>query len=259
MIRLIRSEVLKLRTTPGPWIVLAVTMAFTALGILGTFAVGGRGHTEFLAPTTVHRLRELLGAGASGGAGGEWMAAVAGALCVTTEFRHKVITTTLLVAPRRERLLAAKSVASILWAVLLAIASLVMVAAMGIPWLVTAGGSLSALLDQSGAVLPGLFAAFALLALFGVGFGTLVKNQVGAVLAIILISFIVEPIIDGIWPWLGRWLPSAAAQAVAGGITHGGGLSLDLLSWWLGTLVLIAWGIVPIVVGYFTTFSRDVT
>jgi hypothetical protein len=32
-----------------------------------------------------------------------------------------------------------------------------------------------------------------------------------------------------------------------------------LLSWWLATIVLAGWGLVPIVVGYFTTFRQDVT
>jgi hypothetical protein len=32
-----------------------------------------------------------------------------------------------------------------------------------------------------------------------------------------------------------------------------------LLSWWLAAIVLAAWGLVPIALGYFTTFKRDVT
>ena len=39
----------------------------------------------------------------------------------------------------------------------------------------------------------------------------------------------------------------------------GKGIRAYLLSWWLGAIVLAAWGVVPVVVGYFTTFSRDVT
>ena len=213
MTRLVRSELLKLRTTPGPWVVLAVTLVFTALGIVLAFLVGGSGpqaHVQFLAPHTVLRLRRLVGAGFTGG--GVWMAAIIGVLCITGEYRHKVITTSLLTAPRRPNLLTAKSVASVLWGVALGLASLVLVAAMGIPLLLSQGGSASALLHQVGPVVPGLLGAFALLALFGVGFGALLKNQVAAVLTVLAIAFIIEPIFDGALPSVGRWLPSAASR-----------------------------------------------
>jgi hypothetical protein len=256
--RLVRAELLKLRTTPGPWIVLGVTLLFTCLGVVAAFLVTGNGpnaSTRFVAPHTVHRLRLLLGAGFA--VGGVWMAAVVGVLSVTTEYRHKVMTTTLLVTPQRARLLVGKGIVSVIWGVLLGLASLVVVAAFGIPLLAAEGGSLSALLRQVGPVVPGLLGAFALLALFGVGFGVLVKNQVGAILSVLVLSIILEPILDGLLPSVGRWLPSAASQAVAGGLAARNDLSL--LSWWLGALVLIAWGVVPAVIGYFVSFRRDVT
>jgi ABC-2 type transport system permease protein len=258
MIRLTRSELLKLRTTWGPWIVLIVTILFTALGIVTAFLiqVGPQNHVEFLAPKTPLRLRRLVGSGFAGG--GVWMAAIIGVLCVTTEYRHKVMTTTLLVTPRRVRLLSAKLAASAILGVLLGIASLLLVGALGLPLFASQGGSMSALFDQAPPVVPGLSAAFALLGLFGVGFGVLVKNQIGAVLAVLGISFIVEPIIDGIVPWIGKWLPSAAAQAVAGGLAPRD-QAANLLSWWLGAVILVAWSLAPAVIGYFVTFRRDVT
>lgn len=260
MIRLVRSELIKLRTTPGPWLVLGLTLLFTALGIVGAFLVGhsGRlhGHVQFIAPHTVHRLRLLVGAGFS--VGGVWMAAIIGVLCVTGEYRHKVVTTTFLVEPRRWRVIVAKSIASVLCGLLLGVASLVLVAAMGVPLLAAEGGSVSALLHQVGPVVPGLLGAFAILGLFGVGFGALVQNQVAGVLIVLAITFIVEPIFDGLLPSVGRWLPSAAASAVAGQLGSEQ-LVPNLLVWWLGVIVLIAWGLVPTVLGYFTTTSRDVT
>ena len=261
MIRGIRSELFKLRTSPGPWVVLGAALLFTVLGIIVVFLVnhpgiGGRHHVSFVAPTSVYRLRRLLGAGFA--VGGVWMAAIVGVLCVTGEYRHKVMTTSLLVEPRRWRLLAAKAVASLIWGLGIVVASLLLVGAMGIPLLKTQGGSVSALFNQAGAVLPGFFAAFALLALFGAGLGTLMKNQIAAVVTILAITFIVEPVFDGIFPNVGRWLPFAASAAVAGGLTPAAE-RVYLLSWWLAAIVLAGWGLVPIVVGYFTTFKQDVT
>ena len=257
MIRGVRSELFKLRTSPGPWVVLGTTVLFTALGIVAVFLVNRLGHhVAFVVPTSQYRLRRLMGAGFA--VGGVWMAAIVGVLCVTGEYRHKVMTTSLLVEPRRWRLLASKAIASLIWGLGLGVGSVLIVGAMGIPLLKTQGGSVSDLLNQAGPVLPGFFAGFALLALFGTGFGTLVKNQIAAVVIILAIAFIIEPVFDGLLPQAGRWLPSAAAAAVAGGLIRPAERQI-LLSWWLGAIVLAAWGLVPIVVGYFATFKKDVT
>jgi ABC-2 type transport system permease protein len=257
VIRQVRSELCKLRTAPGPWVALGAALLFTALGIVAAFLLAhGHRHVSFVAPHTVYRLRRLVGAGFT--VGGIWMAAIVGTLCVTGEYRHKTMGTTFLVEPRRWPVLVAKSLTAVLWGVGLAVASLLLVGAMGIPLLDTQGGSASALFGQAGAVLPGLFGAFALLALFGVGFGALVKNQVAAVVTILAITFIVEPVLDGLVPEAGRWLPFAAAGAIAGHLAPTSERAY-LLSWWLGTIVLLAWAVVPIVVGYVVTLRRDVS
>jgi ABC-2 type transport system permease protein len=260
MIRGIRSELFKLRTSPGSWVVLGATLLFTALGIVVVFLVHivghGPGHLRFVAPTSTLRLRRLIGASFT--IGGVWMAAIAGVLCVTGEYRHRFMATSLLVQPQRWKLLSTKAVAAVIWAIGLAIGSLLLVGAMGIPLLSSQGGSVSALFNQVGAVVPGLFATFALLALFGAGLGTLIKNQIAAVVTILAVTFIVEPVFDGLLPHVGRWLPFAASASVAGGLAPRAERVL-LLSWWLAAIVLAAWGLIPIVVGYFVSFKRDVS
>jgi hypothetical protein len=264
VIRVARAELLKLRTTPGPWVVLGVSLVLTALGVLGAF-VSGRAHgPAFRAPVTVDQLRDLVGSGYLGEA--LLMTPILGVLCITAEYRHKVITTTLLNTPRREQVLVGKAVASVIWGIFMCIAGLALVAAMGLPWLSAEGGSVSALLRQVGPVVPGLLADFALFALFGLGIGILLKNQVAGVLVTIGGTFIIEPIVYQLFRHLLQidldWLPSMAAASVAGGLTRGNGhgsSQMVMLSWWTGALVLLAWGLGPAVIGYFTTFRRDVT
>jgi hypothetical protein len=266
MMRVIRAELFKLRTTPGPWVVLIVTLVLTALGIITAFVITVGGKGMFIAPFTTPQLRELVGAGYGAGT---VMAPIAGVLCITTEYRQKVLTTTLLVTPRREVVIFAKGVASAVWGLLLAIAGLALVAAMGIPLLVTQGGSVTALLRQVGPVVPGLLGAYVLFAIFGLGIGTLLRNQVAAVILTIVAVVILEPIIVALVHSLAHvdlnWLPSRSAAALAGGLTHSGGGGGDnagagpLLSWWLGGLALLGWGVGTAVIGYFTTFRRDVT
>ncbi len=61
------------------------------------------------------------------------------------------------------------------------------------------GGSFSSLAGQLGAVAPGLILVFALFALLGVGVGSLVTNQVAAIIVCLGWFLIVENIIEAIW------------------------------------------------------------
>jgi hypothetical protein len=62
-----------------------------------------------------------------------------------------------------------------------------------------------------------------------------------------------------------NWLPNSAAAALAGDIARGfaeGGNHDPLrsqLTWWAGGIVMLGWGLIPLTIGYYTTFRRDVT
>lgn len=262
MTGLIRSELYKIYTTAGGYVLIAVTMLLSALGIITSFINDTNGRTHFGAPVGTMELRHLVGAGYSSAI---VLAPVLGVICITSEFRHKLITTTLLVEPRRERVIAAKVVAVVFAALMMCLASFVMVVAMGVPLLASQGGSISSLWRQVGPVVPGLFAAYVLLAIFGLGIGTLVRNQIAGVIVILALTVVVEPLIVLIFKDLVHvtvnFLPSRATAAVAGGLEgrNQAGTSGDLLTWWAGALALIGWGFGTMLFGYFTTFRRDVS
>jgi ABC-type transport system involved in multi-copper enzyme maturation permease subunit len=178
------------------------------------------------------------------------------------------MTTTFVLRPVRTQVLTAKVVVTALWGVLLSLMTLVAVLAVGLPWNAGLGGVTSQVTDQVGAVIPGLIVSAILLALFGLGFGTLVKNQIAAILLTIGGTLILEGLLvalaRAIFHYDLNWLPSAAGAALAGDIARGfgggGGRGAErLLEWWQGGLVMLLWGIVPLTIGYFTTFRRDVT
>jgi ABC-2 type transport system permease protein len=254
-----------MRSMPGTWVVFLLMFPLTALNIIGIFATAGGfpGHTFFYVHGTGQE-RVLLGGGyrAAG-----LLAPVMGVLCITTEYRHKTITTTLVLTPKRERVLLGKILTVSLWAVFMTLLGFVAVLTIGLPWQSALGGSSSAVFDQFGAVIPGLVAALILLALFGLGFGTLVKNQVAGILVTIGGSFILEPLLivlaHQIFHYDLNWLPSGATAALAGASSQGGFNSandvFNLLTWWQGGLAMLGWGLVPLTIGYFTTFRRDVT
>jgi len=93
------------------------------------------------------------------------------------------------------------------------------------------------------------------------------------VIVVILVdSQLIEPTLRVLPVLTGRempvldYLPSAAADSVTGDSflgmmmsqSNGAGLSSGLPAW-AGALVLVAWGLVPAVIGHFTTLRRDVT
>lgn len=263
--RLVRGELFKFRTTPGPWVCLGVVVLLTGLGVTTSFINGHHGVVQFVAPTTTRGLRRLMGAGYTSAV---VMAPVLGVLCITTEYRHRILTSTLLAHPRRADVLTAKILGSAVWGLFMGVVSFAMIAAMGIPLLVAEGGSVSGLLRQVGPVVPGMLAAYVLLAVYGMGIGVLVRNQIAGVILAIGLTLVLEPIIVGIFSSLAHmdvnFLPTRATQALAGGLTPRGpgggtGTASVLLSWWLGAVALVLWGLGTTIIGYFTTFRRDVT
>ena len=148
-------------------------------------------------------------------------------LCITSEYRQKTITTSLVLVPVRSRVLLAKVIATALWSIFIALLGLVAVAAVALPWNAALGGVTSQVTDQIGAVVPGLLASAVLLGLFGLGFGTLVKNQVAAILLTIGGTLILEGILialaKAIFHYDLNWLPNGAGAALAGDIARGFG------------------------------------
>jgi len=268
MINAIRAELIKMRSMPGVWVTFAIAFPLTVLICVAVLAGAGGfpGHTFYFVQTLRQR-RMLLGAGYFAI---EILAPIMGVLCVTGEYRHKTITTTLVLTPVRTRVLGAKVAVVALWSILIALLTLVAVAVVGLPWNAALGGVTSTVTDQVGAVVPGLVASAVLLGLFGLGFGTLVKNQVAAILIVIGGTLILESILialaRAIFHYDLNWLPNAAGAALAGDIARGfggggggGERAFHLLTWWQGGLVMLLWGLVPLTIGYFTTFRRDVT
>jgi ABC-type transport system involved in multi-copper enzyme maturation permease subunit len=262
----LRAELLKARSVPGIWVTFGLSLPLTALVIWATFAVAGgfSGHTyDFM--HSLRLQRQMLD---SGYFGLTFLAPVLGVLCITTEYRHKTITSTLVLTPRRGRVLVSKVLVVALWCAAMVVVSLIAVAAIGFPWNNALGGTVSQLTNQIGATVPGLFGAAILLGLFGLGFGTLVKNQVAGMLFTIGFTFILEPLLvalaHGVIHYDLNWLPSESAQALAGSLARNAfnssqNVNSHLLTWWGGGLVTLAWGLIPLALGYFTTVRKDVT
>jgi ABC-2 type transport system permease protein len=257
----IRSEWLKLRTTAVPWVLSGIALLLTGLGILAIFLGGDNTNQGPLAttgdnvPHTAQQLKNLVGAGLSSG---YLMALLLGALCVTTEFRHKTVTTSFLVEPRRARLIASKLLTIAILSALLAVLLLIVTVVAGGLTLAALGGSFSDLVHQIPSVAPGMILVFALFGILGVGVGSVLTNQVAAIIVCLGWFLVLELIIEALVNSTARWFPSGAATAAAN-VSRGRGSDFGLFHWWQGTLLMLLYGLAFATIGSIIIARRDVT
>ena len=191
-----------------------------------------------------------------------------GALAITSEFRHQTLTPTFLANPHR---------AVVLWAKFAALFVVGGVVFGVIGWVASIGPAAGALalsdldpaLDDpdTWAMVGRGILAMALWAAVGVGLGALVPNQVAAIVIVIAFTQFVEPILrlvatlNDVTAEIGKYLPGAASDALVGASFYsiaamGSG---EILEWWQGGLVLAAIAVATTLIGYFTSWRRDVT
>jgi hypothetical protein len=99
--------------------------------------------------------------------------------------------------------------------------------------------------------------------LIGLGAGILIPNQVAAILITVGAAFILEPLVGfllSLVSWgqtIVPYLPSSATSAMVGQVNATP--NVELLSWWAGALVLVAYAGVLAGLGSVLTVRRDVT
>jgi ABC-2 type transport system permease protein len=251
MTRLVRAEFTKLATTRLVYGVAAVMAAFGVLTVVANATTAGQQGNPPLSADSFPMLvaapvRHTLLAGA---------ALLLGILGMTGEFRHHTVTQTFLITPHRGRVVAAKLVAYPLAAIVLALATLAVTAAVATGWLAAKGITPSLLDARLGRVVGVALLGAGLCGLVGVGVAALVRNQVAALVGVVVWVLLVEGLLMSLLnaPSLGKWLPSAAAKAA---ITSPGGAQLSRLA---GTLLLVGYALALALVGTRLVVRRDIT
>jgi ABC-2 type transport system permease protein len=266
-----RSETVKLFSTASWWIlalVLIVYVGSTAAGmgfILAASATGslpGGDTAPQVPPEGLPALLYSLGASF-----GYVFPLLVGTLMVTGEFRHQTLTPTFLAIPRRGLVLWAKLVVGGL--IGLMFGALAVVSTVGPAAAFLAGFGLDTGLESSDtwALIGRTLITFALWAMVGIGVGTLVRNQVVAIVIVLAFTQFVEPLlrlaagfVDGLEA-AGQYLPGAASDALVGASIYSamGGSGGAQLEWWGGGLVLLGYALVLLLIGHIVSWSRDVT
>jgi ABC-2 type transport system permease protein len=247
MTRLVRAELLKLRTTRTTAGLFALTVATTALIMTAVMLLAGRPGQPAVEPGILPDLVVV--------AKGPLVvfALILGVLGMSGEFRFGTATPTFLVTPNRGRVVAAKVVAGALAGAALAAASAAVALGLGLPWLLAKGVGITVVDADVAARLLGLAATSALHAVLGVGLAALVRNQVVAIAAGLL-WMRVEDSLPAVLnrPGLGRWLPEGAASALIGP----GAATLPM---WAGGLLFAAYGLAFALIGTRLVVRRDLT
>jgi ABC-2 type transport system permease protein len=283
MTGLVRSEFRKIFSTNVWWLFLLGVLVFTALSfLLNAVQAHSILHAPQptlppnLSPDQAAQLRAAFAARSqlavqaanlytSGQYFGLLFVLLLGILVVTNEFFHQTATATFLVTPRRETVILGKLTATVLFAVALCALTTALCLVAGIIFLSAEGTGLAL---GEWAVIRALLLnllAYAIWAVFGLGFGTLIRNQIAAVVIALVLYLIASQIAASLIQlvaflthatWVSNLavvVPSVASQAmISGGDIPGNPPQ------WLGALVLIGYAVAAGTIGTLITRTRDI-
>jgi ABC-2 type transport system permease protein len=263
MIRLVRSEIRKLTTTRLWWGLLIGLLGATLIGVVAQASLAGRTISGVASPGLDDPavIRAVYGAGVQTA----YLFTMAlGVIGMAGEYRHQTITATLLAAPRRAPVVPAKAIALLAIGLAYGLANALLSVVVGAPILVARGADPRLFSDGVPRALLTSVLAIGLWTLIGLGIGTLVRNQIVALLVAIGAAFLAEPLLSLGLNAIGagevaRYLPSQATAAILTPPANAAGISVAHLPWWGGALVLLGYAAGSGALGAAVTLRRDVT
>jgi ABC-2 type transport system permease protein len=189
-----------------------------------------------------------------------------GIILVTNEFQHQTATTTFLTTPHRTAVIMAKLVtAAILGGLFWLFSTLINLVA-GAIFLSSEGvGTYLGDGAVTRAILLNLL-AYTLWGIFGVGFGVLIRSQIGATVTAMVLylvgtlaaGILVEVLQNGLgWEWVGKAqvvIPSIASALMISGTELPGSPPQ-----WLGAVVLILYAVITGAIGTLIIRTRDIS
>jgi hypothetical protein len=248
--RLVHAEFVKLRTTQVWFWLLLGALALSGLVAIGSLASSAGVRSESDVPD--------LFADANGALISVF---ILGVLGVTTEFRHQTITPTVLATPSRSAVVAAKLISYAVAGVSYSALCEALQLTIALPWLSAKDIDFS--LDDADLrrALLGLPVVFLLFALVGIGTGALVRNQIVAVTVGLIFLLVVQNVIGAI-PKVKQAWPYTPAGGVTGILYAGDSARYNGVQAFgaAGSVaVLLAWALVPAIIGASISMNRDIT
>jgi ABC-type transport system involved in multi-copper enzyme maturation permease subunit len=203
----------------------------------------------------------------TGGIWGLLLAAVLGVTVSSGEFRHETATATYLAVPRRNRVLAAKSMAAACAGAVFGFAGWLIATGVGLGFVASNGYPEPIGVATMARYAVGHLLAGALLAAIGTALGSLVRSQLAAVIGVFVWAIVIESIVGDLFNAIQPYLPYTAATALAGstlggaafGPANGAGSSSSPLPFAAAVALLAAVCVVIAAVAARTTVGRDIS
>jgi len=298
MIRLIRGELLKIRTTHTWWIFALSVFVLTALAFtVWAFQTDSELHQPAMpeqAPEGIsqeewdrERAQQAERTATAGSATGLARAAanlytsgqffglmfvmLLGILLITNEFYHQTATATFLTTPRRTWVITAKLITGALAGFVFWLGTTVVNVAAGAIFFSAEGVSNSlGEWEVHRALLLNLL-AYALWAIFGIGIGVLIRSQIGATITATVMytlgTFVVLNVLGILYFVTDQkhdWILQSAVFVPSLASQHmitglEVGEDIDIPGRWVGAVVLIAWAVVAGTIGTLITRRRDIS
>ena len=206
MTRLLTAELLKIWTAPRTLLgILLAEVAIVLIGVITTV------HSAVNDPVLPDGLaRDVVGIASTA----LLFAVLIGVLVATTEYRHGTITLTFLVAPVREKVIAAKTGAAVIASALLVLPALLL--SVGIAEIWVGGRSDYHFGSHEYELVGRLFLGAAIVAMIGVFIGASLKRQLGAIILVLGWLFFAEPALSGLFPGTNDYLAGPSIGGVLG-------------------------------------------
>jgi ABC-2 type transport system permease protein len=239
----IRAELLKIRSTRTT---IGLILGMIALILLFTLLSGLLTHPSGLASREDQR--QLLSLSSLAGV----FSALAGVLLVTSEYRFGTIRPTILFNPMRSHVLTAKVIAGALAGIAFGVLGEAVGWAVGYPIFEARG--ITVVLSSGDILLLTLggLAGAALWGAIGAGLGTIIHNQVGGIITLLAWGLVVDSLLFGLVPSVGRFTPTRASDALMGLREH------HLLAPGAGAITLIAWAGALAALGIAQSVRQDI-
>lgn len=199
MTPLLRAELLKLRTTRTfvALVGLALTLSLLVVVLTGVLS----------SQITPDDARDLFTADFTG-----LFIMLLGVIGMTGEWRHRTITGTVLAAPNRLRLMAAKTLSYAAAGAVLSLIVTLTIMLVGTVILLARGFDAVPVSDLLDVLWRNLVVA-ALVGALGVGVGALIRNQIVAIIGVLIVGFVVEPALFGLAPDVAQFGPTQGAPS----------------------------------------------
>jgi ABC-2 type transport system permease protein len=245
MAQLVAAEWLKLRTTRVLWATVPAVVLLAGVAVAGLVLSSEVAGVAVLEPTDAVRnaALHLTSTGAV-------LVIVLGIVISAGEYRTQTATDTFLTTPRRSRAVAAKLAIG----AILGLALGVLGAALGLPaaylWFEAEGVDLPFGDAEVWLILGGVLLYGSLFAVVGVAFGTLVRNQVVAIVSALTFVLLVEQLLTQSGVSIAEWFPGNAGAAVVR--TPG-----EFLDPGVGAALLLGYALVIALAGAVVVTRRD--